>query len=212
MRDALEGDLGQAPRRLRLLDLSDERRLDGFGAGAIGAQPIGLGRELIEAGAQGLAVGRHTTQFALAALDGVAQRAQLAAHLRRRSRRPRAAIVGRGERLGEARPLAGEGIFLGGQRFGLGGDTVERGVDLDELLAQARGVGFEVGDDAGVEQLAMVALERALALGEDAGQAARPFPQLLHMHQAIADVALAAGRQLRLEGHDRRCRAWPVPT
>ena len=48
-----------------------------------------------------------------------------------------------------------------------------------QLLGVAGGVGLEAGDDAGVEELAAVALERPAALGDDGGEAAGPLAQLL---------------------------------
>jgi hypothetical protein len=68
-------------RLLGLGDLIDERRLDRLGGGAVGPQPLGLGGELLELRSQLVAAGRGAAQVALAALDGVADRAQLAAHL-----------------------------------------------------------------------------------------------------------------------------------
>jgi hypothetical protein len=48
----------------------------------------------------------------------------------------------------------------------------------------------------------VIARERTLALGEDPRQPTRPLPKLLDAHQPIAHVALAARRELRLEGDD----------
>ena len=73
---------------------------------------------------------------------------------------------------------------------------------LGELGAESRTVGFEVGDHAGVEESAVVAFERPLALGEDAGEPTRPLAELIDLTEPFADVALAAGRELRFERHD----------
>ena len=156
------------PRRLRLLDLGDERGLHRLGAGAVGAQAVGLGGELVEAAAHCVAAGCHPSQLALAAFHRVAERAQFAADLGCRGCRPRSGVAGGRERLLETPALGDERFVLRREQLGLRGDQVQRGFHLAELVAQAGGVGFEVGDDAGVEQLAVIALERALALGEDA--------------------------------------------
>ena len=50
---------------------------------------------------------------------------------------------------------------------------------VGQLVGEAGGVGLEVGDDAGVEQLAAVALERPAPLGDHRGQAPGPLAQLL---------------------------------
>ena len=70
--------------------------------------------------------------------------------------------------------------------------------DLVELVAQAGGVGLEVGDDAGVHQLAAVALQRAAPLDEHRGDAAGPLAELLDAHHLVAEVGVAARRQLGL--------------
>ncbi len=56
--------------------------------------------------------------------------------------------------------------------------------DLDELVAEPRRFGLEVGDDAGVHQLAAVAFHGPAALGDHVDEATRPFAQLLDPHQA----------------------------
>ena len=155
----LESDLGEPAVGLGLLDLGDERRLDGLGAGAVGAQAISVGRQLVQARPQRLGVGRDPPQLALAALDGIAERPQFTAHLGGGGGSTRAGIVGGRERFREARSLLGEGLFLVRELLGFGRHAGERRIDLLELDPQAGAIRFEVGDDAGVEQLPVVALE-----------------------------------------------------
>jgi hypothetical protein len=102
-----------------------------------------------------------------AALDAVADRPQLAAHLGRRA----AAFAPPSSPANvSVEPLAlePEGLLVGSQRLGVGRQLLRGDRHLVQLAPEAGSVGLEVGDHPGVEQRAVVALERSLALGEDA--------------------------------------------
>ncbi len=57
------------------------------------------------------------------------------------------------------------------------GDDVARH-DL-QFVAQPGGLGLEVGDEVGVEQLPPIALERTSSFGEHGGEPSGPLAQLL---------------------------------
>ena len=183
-------------------DLIDERRLDRLGLRTVGPQPFGVGLELFDAAGELFAPCGGTTTLALAAFDTVPDRAQLAAHLGGRAGGFGAAllVVEQGRR--DLFALFTECSFVGFELFGFGLDLAEGFFDLIELGTELRCVAFEVRDHAGVEEGALVAFERSLALDEDGGEAACAFAELLDLHQAVGDVALTAGRQLGFERHD----------
>ena len=83
----------------------------------------------------------------------------------------------------------------------LGRQPIELDRDRGQFLSEAGGIGLEVGDDAGVEQLTAVALHRPATFAEDRSQPACPLAQLLDAHQPVADVVLAAHRELALDRH-----------
>ena len=113
----------------------------------------------------------------------------------------RSPVVG-GQGVGDADTLVTKRLFLGGQRLAVGRDLLESDDDLVQFAAESGDVGFEIGDHALAEQLTVIAFERAFAFGEDAGQAAGALAELLDLHQPVADVVLAARRQLGLDRHD----------
>ena len=166
------------------------------------AETFRLRGQLFDPHAELVGAGGGAPQLALAALDPGADRAELAAHLGRSARRLRPACVGGLGDLVEPRPLGAERLFVLGECLTVGSDLFEGDDDLGELGAEAGRIGFEVGHHTGVEQLAVIAFERSLALGEHAGEAAGALAQLLHEHQPVADVVLATRRQLGLERHD----------
>ena len=200
-RRPLERGVGLDPCLLRGLDLLDERRLDLLGLRAIGPQATGLAFELFELGAQLIGARRRPALIALAALQTASNRTQLTAHLGGCARRLRSAVVG-GQRFVDALALGLEIGLFGLERFAVGGDLFQRDPDLFELGRERRDIGLEVGDDARVHQLALIAFERTLPLGEDPREAASPLAELLDLPQALADIARAARRQLCLERHD----------
>ena len=157
--------------------------------GALGPEPLGLGSELFEPAAQlvGRGVVARRRSLSLRSADRCGPTAARRAPRRRhwppslhRRRRPSASVTrSRSPR---------NACFVGVECLGVGCDLLERGDDLVEFGAEPGAVGFEVGDHARVEQLAVVAFERTLAFGEDAGEAAGALAELLDLHQPVADV------------------------
>ncbi len=100
--------------------------------------------------------------------------------------------------------LALEASLLDLQLVDLGphGDDVA-GHDL-QLVVQPGGLGLEVGDEIGVEQLPAITFEGASPFGQHGGEPAGPLAELFHTRQPIAGVALPAGRQFGLDRHHRR--------
>ncbi len=200
-RAALECSVGVHSTSFGRLDLLDERGLDRLGVGTVVAQTLGLCRELRQRGAQLVAACGRAAELALAALDAIADRPELTAHLGGGARRPGPTIIGR-DRLADLGPLGPERLLVARQCLGVGRDPVEGRRHLVELGPEPGGIGLQVGDDTGIEQLTVIAFERPPPLGEDAGKPTGAFPQLFDLHEAIADIALTARRELGLERHD----------
>ena len=167
----LDLGIGRCPITLGRRDLIDEWDLDLFGLGTVASQVLGIDVELLETAGQFLTARRRPSQLALVALDAAAHRPQLATDLgggARRLRAPGGIVEQRGS---DPLPFGAERGFVGLERLGVGIDRRERGRDFVEFGPEACGVGLEVGDDACVEERAVIALERPLALGEDAPRA-----------------------------------------
>ncbi len=164
------GGLGLGQRRLGVgspllgpVERLDQRQLGRLGRGDVGAQALGV---LGQAGGlvgEHVEPGPHAGHLALAPLGALAQRGQLAPHLRGPPARGGHAVG----------PLELEAVALGGQRrLGLG--QLERlgleqrslGLGLGELGLQSGGLGLERGDDALVDEGAAVAVDAASALGQ----------------------------------------------
>ena len=64
-------------------------------------------------------------------------------------------------------------------------------VDFGELVRDPSGLGFERGDQVGVEQAATVALDTAPPLREKRHQPAGTLTHRLEPHEAVADVGPA---------------------
>jgi hypothetical protein len=182
------------------LDVGDQRALERLGGRAVVAvlrtEPI----ELDDASVELVAPGLPLAQLGLDAVGGRAAGPQFAAHLgqgaRRRRRRGR---IDRGERLFA---VDGEGRLVGLELLDVGDGAGDGRVDLVELVAKARRVGFEGGDHSFVEQLAAIALESSRALGDERHQAPGPLTQLVGPGEAVTHVVGAASRQLGAEDDD----------
>ena len=88
-------------------------------------------------------------------------------------------------------PLAGERLLLFEQPSRLRFERSQPANDILQLLREPRPFGFEVGDDARVHELPVVALHRPAALGDHVGQPASPLTQLLDAHERVAHVVVA---------------------
>ena len=160
----LELRLGAATTALGPLDLGDERRLDDLGVGAVGAQPLGLGIERRHALTQRVGALGAPAQVALAALDARCE----STAARRGPRRPRSAALtpdGSSNSAADASSRSAANAASSSSSCSASGASRSSSIaTAASSSSEAGGIGLEVGDDAGVEQLAAVALHRPAPL------------------------------------------------
>ena len=197
-----ERRFGGEPGLLGCFDLRDERRLDRFGLCAVGAQSVGFLGELLE-----LRAGVRRRGSSLAA-DRCSLRCR-PVRIERSSPRTSAAALAAlappssADSASVIRSRSTRNAASSASSASPSGATCSRATEhLVQLGTEPGAVGFEIGDHAGVDQLAVVAFERPLALGEDARQPPRSLTELLDLHQPVAEIAGTAGRQFRLHRHD----------
>jgi hypothetical protein len=187
-------------RRFGQLDFGDQRLFDRAGLVAVGTEPdrafgtgVPLGRERVEPFPE-------APQVAGGAFERRPHRTQFAPNFGRGAGGLRAALIGT-DRFHHLRSFDAEALLVGDQRLGRRLDLGERGDHVVEFRTEPSGVRLEIGDHAGVQQLALVALERSSTFDQDGGQPACALSKLLDAHQAVADVARAPCRQLGLDRH-----------
>ena len=191
--------------------LVGQRGLGGLGGGGLAAQPVGVDVEAVEPDREGLLAVAHPGQLGRRPLDTGAESGELASGLRRagtelgpvrRHRRRGGAPVG-----GQPGPLVGESVLLDRQALELRRQRPGGHVGLGQLTGQPGRLGFERGDDGGVDDSTALALDRAPPLGQDGGEATRPLDDALRAHEPVGeraetDGARTEGRQLGLGGED----------
>ena len=189
--------------------LDHEGLLVGLGRLALDPQALGLGREPVEASSARSAWRWPSRASSATDRSTVASsETQLPADLGRRTRRRRRrAVVVVAHRLavGGQHRLVGLHLALDRVRA-----SARRVAHLGQLGPQPRRVGLEGGDHARVEQATDVALGGPAPLADDRGQAASPLPELLDASDGVGQVGAAHGREPRLGGRARRCRAEPA--
>ncbi len=196
----VDGGPGRLPLGVGPLDLGHQRALDQLGRVALGPQLLAADVQLGDGGGQLLATRPGPAQLALDPLGRRPQRPQLAADLGD-------GAGGRGRRhrveRGQASSRSSANAASSSSSSAASGSRRARSAwTVGQLLAGPGGVALEAGDDAGVEELAPVPLQRPAALGDHGAQAAGPLAQLLDLAQLIADVLGATGGQLGPDRHD----------
>ena len=94
--------------------------------------------------------------------------------------------------------LSSECLFFGTKCLGSWRQFSQLSDDGCEFTGETRGIVFEVGDDPRVHQLTVISLHRTAALDQHCSQATRAFAKLLHAHELVADVGIAACREFGL--------------
>ena len=194
-----------------------QRSLGGLGLGDLGPEPLGLLAEPGQLGLEGLDPALDPLALGRRALDGAAQRRQLAPDLGRGARgwRRDAAGVELGRPVGRrtvpapppARPPRRR------QALGVGGEAGGVGLDVGQLGGEPGRLGLERGDDGGVDGGAPLPIDRAAALGEHGGRGPRARSTTRSVRTRRSDTSSAAhGRTARPRWRARRRRAgraWP---
>ncbi len=169
-----------------------------LGVGHLGPQALGLGDQTVALFDQRGGAGVGPLELGQGTGDGLAQTAELATHLggfaRHRGHTVAPALLEGGSGIGEATLGSLDLVDLGNEC----GSCV---VDGGQFVAEASLVGFERGDEGGVDAGLALLGQAALALGEHGGHAASALAQRLEAGELVAHVGTAHGVELGLGAH-----------